>query len=72
MGIDAFHGLGGNTLLADGLLETFKRRTVWNKGRICPGFDPTVWRYDDYGNPITFGDYDCKNWSRNQPQPREA
>jgi hypothetical protein len=60
MGYNALTGLGSYSLLAD-VLEDVKRRTVWNKGRLCPGFDPAIWRYDDYGNPIKFEDYGNRN-----------
>jgi hypothetical protein len=26
-------------------------------GRVAPGYDPAVWRYDDYGHLIRFADY---------------
>ena len=30
---------------------------VWNKGGVVPGFDPSIWRRDDFGNMIRFTDY---------------
>ena len=31
--------------------------TVWLKGHIIEGYDPNVWRRDDYGNAIRRTDY---------------
>lgn len=30
---------------------------VWRKGRVIPGYDPNIWRYDVNGSVIHFGDY---------------
>jgi hypothetical protein len=57
MSYHAFGGPAGNTLPTDAVPESLKRRAVWNKGRLRPGFDPTIWRYDDFGNPIKFDEY---------------
>ena len=39
------------------LFGNIERHSVWAKGRIIPGHDPAVWRYDDYGYLIRFADY---------------
>ena len=30
---------------------------VWIKAREIPGWSPLVWRWDDYGRVIRYGDY---------------
>jgi hypothetical protein len=35
----------------------YKKLQVWMKGRVILGYDPSIWRYDDNGNPIRFSDY---------------
>jgi hypothetical protein len=42
--------------------DEIKKLAVWAKGRIVPPslqhtYDPTVWRYDDLGNPIKYDEY---------------
>tara|TARA_B100000315_G_C14105946_1_gene375952 strand:+ start:74 stop:367 length:294 start_codon:yes stop_codon:yes gene_type:complete len=34
-----------------------KNLAVWAKGRPIPGYDPAVWRHDDYGSVIRYSDY---------------
>lgn len=41
---------------------------VWLKGHIIPGYDPAVWRRDDFGNVMRFTDHGNRNsdygWER--------
>jgi hypothetical protein len=30
---------------------------VWSKGHIIQGYDPAVWRHDDFGRTIRYADY---------------
>ena len=34
---------------------------VWRKGTVIPGYDPTQWRRDEYGNALSFAAYDDRN-----------
>lgn len=34
---------------------------VWRKGGAIKGYDPNVWRHDDFNNPIKFTDYGNRN-----------
>jgi len=34
---------------------------VWNKGRIIPGYDSAVWRYDMCGQPMKYSEYGNTN-----------
>lgn len=34
-----------------------KLRQIWNKGQNKPGYEPSKWRIDAYGNLIRFSDY---------------
>jgi hypothetical protein len=34
-----------------------KKLAVWNNGHIIQGYDPAVWRHDDFGRTIRYGDY---------------
>lgn len=45
-----------NALL--GFLSSDQRKiAVWNACRIPPGYDPSIWRWDAFGNPIRFSDH---------------
>ena len=43
------------------LLENFqkenKKRAVWQKGKIIPGYDPNQYRWDRFGNVIKYSHY---------------
>jgi len=39
------------------LSEPQRRLAVWDKGKVIPNFDRTVWRWDVNGTPIRFSDY---------------
>ena len=30
---------------------------VWEKGQIIPDYDPNVWRWDAFGNVMSFAEY---------------
>ena len=49
--------LGLGLLGAFGLTDESRKIAVWVKGHIAPGYDPTVWRRDDFGYVIRFSDY---------------
>ena len=34
---------------------------VWSKGRIIPNYDSRIWRHDDYGAVMRYGDYGDRN-----------
>ena len=34
-----------------------KKRAIWNKGQEIAGFDPNIWRFDKFGNPIKYSEY---------------
>jgi hypothetical protein len=34
-----------------------KKLAVWSKGHIIQGYDPSVWRHDDFGRTIRYADY---------------
>jgi hypothetical protein len=34
-----------------------KKLAVWDKGHVIPGHDPAVWRHDDFGRTIRYGDF---------------
>ena len=46
----------------------------WEKGRLVPGYDSTVWRYDVCGSVIRFSDHgNCKSkygWEIDHTRPR--
>lgn len=37
--------------------DYFRKDEVWAKGRIIPGQDPGVWRWDVYGSVMRYSDY---------------
>lgn len=37
--------------------EERKKLAVWQKGRPIPGYDAAVWRHDDHGNVICYGNH---------------
>jgi hypothetical protein len=41
--------------------EEDRKRLVWTKGRVIPGYDPAVWRHDDYGRVMRYADYGCRS-----------
>jgi hypothetical protein len=43
--------------LLGAFVETPRPENVWLKGRIVPGYDPSVWRQDEYGSWIRYSDY---------------
>ena len=46
------------TILASAFAAVEQRKlAVWIKGHVIPGYDPTVWRRDDFGHAIRFSDY---------------
>jgi hypothetical protein len=42
-------------------LDEVTKRRVWEKGRVIPGFDPAIWRWDDYGSVIRWDEYGDRN-----------
>lgn len=50
-----------NTLGFFYLPDAQKKLAVWSKGRVIPGQDPSMWRYDDYGNFIQYSEYGNRN-----------
>lgn len=51
MGTTTSSGLFG---LATGEL---RKLDVWRKGHPIPGYDPAIWRRDDFGNAIRYADH---------------
>jgi len=49
------------------------RLSVWAKGQICPGYDPSVWRRDSIGSVIRFSDYGNRDseygWEKDHIDP---
>ena len=41
--------------------QELRKQSVWAKGHVIPDYDPNVWRRDDFGNPIRYGDYGDRN-----------
>lgn len=41
--------------------EEKTKRAVWNKGRVIPGYDPAVWRYDMCGDVMKFPEHGNEN-----------
>ncbi len=37
--------------------DLIHRIAVWNKGRVIPGHNPDVWRWDVYGSVMRYSDY---------------
>lgn len=37
--------------------EGSKKLSVWAKGQAIAGYDPSIWRRDEYGHAIRFSDY---------------
>lgn len=56
-----------------GFGNELQKLNVWSKGRPIPGYDPAVWRYDDFGTPMRFADYGNRNaehgWEIDHAQP---
>ena len=46
-----------NTLLTSLLASDFRKRVAWGNASPMIGRDPNVWRQDDYGSIIRWGDY---------------
>lgn len=43
-------------------IDEVRKRKVWEKGHPIQGYDPRVWRRDDFGDAIRYEDYgdrDC-------------
>jgi len=38
-------------------MNTNLKDVVWPKGRTIPGWSPLIWRWDDFGRVIRYGDY---------------
>jgi hypothetical protein len=56
--------LTGNALadLRGGFGSDARRKLgVWVKGHVIFGYDPVVWRRDDFGNAISYSDYGDRN-----------
>lgn len=56
------------------LAEALQKWAVWLKGHEIPGYDRDVWRRDDFGNVIRFGDYGKREsqfgWEKDHVQPQ--
>lgn len=57
----------------DSIYTLLERHLTWQEGRPVPGYDPAVWRYDDFGNIMRFEDYGKRNtaygWERDHRLP---
>lgn len=49
---------------------------LWQRAKICPGYDPYVWRYDPYGRVMKWQDYGNRNsqfgWEIDHVKPQSA
>lgn len=34
-----------------------KKKSIWNKGAEIENYDPNIWRFDKFGNPIKYSEY---------------
>ena len=44
-------------LLNEGVWDNGVKLALWNACRPCPNFDAKIWRYDNYGTPMKWGEY---------------
>jgi hypothetical protein len=42
-------------------IDEVRKRRVWERGHPIEGFDPTVWRHDDFGSVIRYEDYGARD-----------
>lgn len=51
-----------------------RKRLVWSKGRVIPGYDPAVWRHDAFGRVMRYADHGDRNsthgWEIDHIHPR--
>ena len=40
-----------------GPVDEQKKQAVWSKGHIIQGYDPAVYRHDDFGRTIRYADF---------------
>jgi hypothetical protein len=58
---------------AKDLADALMKASVWAKGHEIPGYDPAIWRHDDFGHVIRFTDYGDRTspygWEKDHIQP---
>jgi hypothetical protein len=60
--MSGFGGLEGLGLLRDlAPSDEQKKTAVWIKGHVIDGYDPAIWRRDDFGHPIRYSDHGNRN-----------